>query len=76
MWIPWKDMTPFYESWHEGTKDWRRFNKKAQIQPPPDTLIKIVDENNTTRQVPFRETEFYIPRREEKVDANKMKVEL
>ena len=74
--IPLIDMTRFYELWHEGTKDWRRYNKKAQIQPPPDTLIKIVDENNATREVPFRETQFYIGRREEKVDADKMKVEL
>lgn len=69
-------MRPFYESWREGTKNWRRFSKNAQIQPPPDTLIKIVDEDNFTREVPFRETQFYIEPREEKVDTSKVKVEL
>jgi len=70
------DMTPFYEYWHKGTKDWRRFNKNAQVQPPPDTMIKIVDENNATSEIPFRESKFYIKRNEEKVDTRKLKVEL
>ena len=71
-----KDMTPFYESWTKGTKDWRRFRKNATVQPPPDTLIKIVDENNVTSEIPFRETEFYIERKNEKVDTIKLKEEL
>ena len=74
--IPLKDMTPFYESWTKGTKDWRRFRKNATVQPPPDTLIKIVDENNVTSEIPFRETEFYIERKKDKVDTSKLKEEL
>ena len=65
--IPLKDMTPFYESWTEGTKNWRRFRKNAQVQPPADTLIKIVDENNVTSEIPFRESQFYIERKKEKL---------
>lgn len=74
--IPLKDMTPFYESWTKGTKDWRRFRKNATVQPPPDTLIKLVDENNVTSEIPFRETEFYIERKRDKVDTSKLKEEL
>ena len=69
-------MTPFYEYWRKGTKDWRRFNKNAQVQPPPDTMIKIVDENNATSEIPFRQSQFYIKRNEENVDTSKLKVEL
>ena len=74
--IPLKDMTPFYDSWTEGTKNWRRFRKNAQVQPPPDTLIKIVDENNVTSEIPFRESQFYIERKKEKLDTSEVKVEL
>ena len=69
-------MTPFYESWTDGTKNWRRFCKNAQVQPPPDTLIEIVDEKNLTSESPFRESQFYIERKKEKLDTSEVKVEI
>ena len=67
-------MTPFYESWTDGTKNC--FRKNAQVQPPPDTLIEIVDENNLTSESPFRESQFYIERKKEKLDTSEVKVEI
>ena len=39
-------------------------------------MIKIVDENNATSEIPFRESKFYIKRNEETVDTSKLKIEL